>query len=162
MERTAPMDGISLEIRMSGTGQAEMAYLRHSGLELACSADDVRGMVVVDPNGHRLGHVDDLVIDASDRRARLLAVVSGGIGGLAPSECLIPVETVTKVDDRVHVDRDHQDVHALLRRSGGGDEFGDEPSTAPVERPSFGVVYARCGVTPFWSTQRVPVYFDDR
>ena len=86
-------------------GSAGLVYLSGSGLDLAVAADDVRGMVVVDPEGHRLGEVGDLVIDVRDRRARILSVVSGGILGLAAFERLIPVETIAKVDERIRVDR---------------------------------------------------------
>jgi sporulation protein YlmC with PRC-barrel domain len=138
-------------------------YLGRSGLELARRADDVRGLTVVDPNGHRLGDVDDVVIDAHERRVRLLSVVSGGILGLGRSERLIPVETVTKVDDRVHVDRDHVDVHTLRSRTGGGPGLRREQHEAqPPGPPSFREVYDRFGVTPFWAEGRAAVYFDQR
>ena len=55
-------------------------------------------------NGHRLGDVEDLVVDDQHRRARLLVVISGGILGLGATQRLVPVEAVTKVDDRVHVE----------------------------------------------------------
>lgn len=76
--------------------------------------DDPRGMVVVDPDGLRLGVVEAVI---TGRHATHLAVVSGGIFGLARSKVLIPVEAVTKVDDRLHVDRSHADVHHRRARS---------------------------------------------
>jgi sporulation protein YlmC with PRC-barrel domain len=85
------------------TADAGLTYLEGTGLELADPADDLRGMVVVDPYGYRLGTVDDLVVDIGTRRSRLLSVVSGGILGLAPREVLVAVEMITKIDERIHV-----------------------------------------------------------
>lgn len=136
----------------------EMMYLGRSGLELACSSDDVLGMVVVDPNGLRLGVVEDVVIDAQQRRARLLSVVSGGVLGLSLRHDLLPVETVTRVDDRVRVDRSHADVHAHLGRAG-------TPSSAARRRRapgSFAEVYDSFGLQPFWVAAPGPTYFHSR
>ncbi len=77
-------------------------------------AEDPRGMVVVDPDGLRLGEVESVVTERHDAH---LAVISGGIFGLARSKVLIPVRAVTKVDDRVHVDRTYADVHRRRARS---------------------------------------------
>lgn len=90
---------------------ANLVYLGSSGLEVSPPSDDLRGMAVVDLNGLRVGEVDDIVVDVHDRRARLISVVSGGILGFAAHQELIAVETITKVDDRVHVDRPSADVH---------------------------------------------------
>jgi hypothetical protein len=75
--------------------------------------DDPRGVVVVDPDGLRLGEVEAVV---TGRHAAHLTVVSGGIFGLARSTVLIPVEAVTKVDDRLHVDRTYAEVHRRRAR----------------------------------------------
>ena len=142
------------------TQHVEMVYLGSSDLELAVSADDVRGMVVVDPNGHRLGEVEDLVVDAPERRTRLLVVVSGGILGLNTRERLIPVDTITKVDDRVHVDRNHADERALP-----GQAVDTQTATESAHRPeqaslpSVAEVYRNYGVRPFWNADRGAVYF---
>ena len=70
------------------------------------------GLPAIDPEGRRLGEVDDLIIDETHRRARLLVVGSGGLLGLGRFERMIPIEMVTRVDDRVHVDRDHAAIPA--------------------------------------------------
>lgn len=137
----------------------ELLYLADSGLELAEPADDVRGLVVVTPEGIRLGEVGDLVVDRQERRARLLSVLSGGILGLGATERLVPVEAITRVDERVHVDRSH-----------AGDAYGgrrhDERS-APTESgtnpealdPPFAEVYERYDVIPFWAPGYVDAAF---
>ena len=115
---------------------AELVHLKGSGFEIAPATDDLTGMVVVDPSGLRIGEVDDMVIDDQTRRARLILVVSGGILGFGTSEILVPVETVTKVDDRVHVDRSYDDMQAGSIR-------------AETERP-FVEAYEAYGIVPSW------------
>jgi sporulation protein YlmC with PRC-barrel domain len=115
---------------------AELVYLRRSGFEIAPATDDLTGMVVVDPSGLRIGEVGDMVIDVEARRARLILAVSGGILGFATSEILVPVETVTKVDDRVHVDRSYNDMQAGSVLAG-------------TERP-FAEAYEAYGIVPSW------------
>lgn len=147
---------------MTATHQAEMVYLAESELDLSHSSDDVRGMVVVDPNGHRLGEVDDLVIDACERRARLLSVISGGISGLTVNTRLIPVETVARVDDRVHLDRDHADVHALATQIDGSRAALVNRHAGPVALAAVAELYDCYGVPPLWKAGTAAVYFHFR
>jgi sporulation protein YlmC with PRC-barrel domain len=145
------------------TEQIGMEYLAATHLELADPADDVRGFALVTPYGHRLGAVEDLVIDPHEQRARLLSVVSGGILGLGASERLIPVEAVTKVDDRVHVDRAQIDEDDDARHRGEpGPEAKGSYQPALTESTPFGDVYQRYGVMPFWSFGYVAPYFHRR
>ena len=46
--------------------------LEEGQVGLAAATDDVRGLVVLDANGHRVGEVEDLIVDEAERRARLL------------------------------------------------------------------------------------------
>jgi sporulation protein YlmC with PRC-barrel domain len=96
---------------MTGTNQIGVVSIDTSDLKLAHPADDLRGLTVVDPYGHRVGQVDGLIIDEGDRRARLLVVASGGILGLRRSRRLVPVDAVTQVDDEVHIEANHEHVH---------------------------------------------------
>ena len=75
--------------------QLGLVSLRESGHELADPHDDVRSLAVLDADGHRMGGVEDLVIDETHRRARLLFVTPGGVLGLGKSRRLIPVDLVT-------------------------------------------------------------------
>ncbi|MBF4764403.1 PRC-barrel domain-containing protein [Nocardioides islandensis] len=145
---------------MTQTHEIGLVYLAASDLELAHAADDVRGLPVVTHVGHRLGEVEDLVIDPVERRARLLSVVSGGILGLGVTERLVPVEAITRVDDRVHVDRGHP------AGDGEGRHRADPPGLAEegyrpelVDPPPFAEVYERYGVMPFWTAGYVAPYF---
>src|ERR671921_551712 len=67
--------------------------------------DDVRGKDVYDPEGQRLGSVEDLYIDRQEREVRFLEVGAGGFLGIAEKRFLVPVETVTQVtEDRVTIE----------------------------------------------------------
>lgn len=124
----------------------DLVYLGSSGLEIAPASDDLRGLVVVGPDGLRIGEVDDVVVDLPARRARLISVASGGILGFASRRALIPVEVVTKVDDRVHVDCSYADVHD---RAGGS----HERSSMDFDRVAAAVAeatYDAHGIVPFW------------
>jgi sporulation protein YlmC with PRC-barrel domain len=59
--------------------------------------DDVRGKDVYDPEGQRVGSVEDLYIDRQEREVRFLEVGSGGILGIGQKRFLVPVEEVVKV-----------------------------------------------------------------
>lgn len=133
------------------TTEASLAYLATSGLEMSPPGDNVTGLVVVDRHGLRVGEVEDVVIDTADRRARLICVVSGGILGGAPARTLLPVETVTKVNDRVHVDRSYaeiQDHRVVGVPSGTTQEWELDPEALTVEQ-----AYAAYGIVPFWRRQ---------
>jgi sporulation protein YlmC with PRC-barrel domain len=140
-----------------------MEYLESSDLELAVAADDVRGMAVVDLQGHRLGEVEDLVVDTHERRARLLAVASGGVLGLDPSRILIPVEAITKVDDRVHVAHSQWDVRGQVRSTVAiEDPDASSPERQIANLRSFAAAYERYELNPAWESNRSKVYFHVR
>ncbi|MBF4764410.1 PRC-barrel domain-containing protein [Nocardioides islandensis] len=128
-----------------------------SGLTLSDPYDDVRGLTVLDPDGHRVGDVEDLVIDETHRRARLLVVTSGGVLGLGETRRFIPVDLVTCVDEHVHMARVHP---------GGPDDdptaraAGDDPDL--VAGPPYADVYASYGFAPFWGMDYVTPYFHRR
>ena len=145
---------------MTETHEIGMVYLSASDLELAHSADDVRGLPVLTQVGQRLGEVGDLIIDPLERRARLLSVVSGGILGLGVTERLVPVEAITRIDDRVHVDRG-QSIDDGEGRHRGDDPALDQDGYQPelVDQPPFAEVYERYGVMPFWTAGYVAPYF---
>ena len=138
-----------------------MATLRGGDLVLASQEDDVRGMGVVDLNGHRLGDVDDLVVDKQHCRARLLVVTSGGLLGLPPTQRLIPVDAVTRIDDRVHVNQSlgHNRGDASPLETGQQAEYDRQLAEAP---PPYAEVYAHFGVTPFWAMDYITPYFHCR
>lgn len=75
----------------------ELVYLTSGEIELADPADDVRGLPVHDLNGLRLGEVEDLVVDVTHRRVRMISVVSGGLLGLSASRRLMPMAATRRV-----------------------------------------------------------------
>ena len=138
----------------------EMAPLRDSGIALATPDDDVRGMTVVSANGHRVGEVEELVVDEQHRRTRLLVVISGGILGLGVKQRLVPVEAVIKVDDRIHVDLALVTAHGDAARSQA--DLPDDHDCAFAEAPPYAWVYSRHGLTPFWGADYITPYFHRR
>lgn len=129
------------------TSDAILTYVGSSGLDVAPPDDDVTGLAVVDPEGLRIGEVEDVVIDTRDHRVRLICVVSGGILGFAADRTLLPVETVTKVDDRVHVDRSYSEIQA--RRAEVMEKDAASGRAGRPEEPAFEQAYVAYGVLPF-------------
>ena len=115
---------------MARTNELGLVTLKDSDLMLAHAEDDVRGLSVVDAEGAPVGEVDDLVVDEEERRARFLVVTAGGFLGLGKAKRLVPVDTVTDVDDVVHVERSSGEVHAL--------EFDPSSSRGPTWRACIG------------------------
>ena len=105
---------------------------------------------MLDANGHRVGEVDDLVVDQDERRARLLVVASGGVLGLGAHRHLVPVEAVARVSDHVRLHHDEGSVPP------------DEDSDAVLARGDYASIYERYGCTPFWEAAYAGTYFHDR
>lgn len=133
------------------TQQIGMVTLGNSDLVLANKDDDVRGMSVLDPNGHRIGEVDEIVVDEGERRARLLVVASGGILGFAEDKRLVPIEAIARVGDDIRLNYTHADVR-------DGAQYDPELKDAP----DFAEVYSYYGYLPFWQIGYTSHYFHDR
>lgn len=130
------------------TPQFQMMALSEGRVTLAHEADDVRGLVVLDGSSHRLGEVDDLVVDDEQRRARLLVVASGGVLGLGAHRHLVPVEAVARVAaDHVRLNRSDIDVLA-----------GAEHEASRVDPGDYVPAYEHYGCTPFWEQARPASY----
>jgi sporulation protein YlmC with PRC-barrel domain len=128
-----------------------MVALGDSDLALAAEEDDVRGMRVLDPNGHRVGEVREIVVDEEQRRARLLVVGSGGILGLGECRRLVPVDDVERVGDDVRLRATHDEVR------------GSSPyDPALADAPDYAGVYGYFGYTPFWLGGYPVPYFHQR
>jgi hypothetical protein len=117
-------------------------------------------MAVVDPSGYRLGEVVGLVIDTDEQRARLLNVLWGGVLGLSRCERLVPIEVVSKVDDRVHVARNHADLPAVSPALFDG--ASARHRSLLTDLSVIADVYGHFGVPPFWTVDRPPAYFHTR
>lgn len=119
-------------------------------VSLADHSDDVRGLVVLDANGHRVGEVEDLMVDQAERRARLLVVASGGVLGLGAHRHLIPVEAVARVSDHVRL---HLAEEAVPK---------NEDADSALDHGDYAAIYSRYGCTPFWDATYTSPYFHDR
>lgn len=75
-----------------------LTRLTRTRLAIALSDEDVRGPVARDRDGQVLGRIDDLLVDATDRRTRFLRIRSGGVLGLGGEISYLPVEAVIAVD----------------------------------------------------------------
>ncbi|KQW50931.1 hypothetical protein ASC77_25060 [Nocardioides sp. Root1257] len=135
----------------------ELAYLASTDLQsqLLPSTPDLRGMVVVDPHGLRLGEVADLVIDVAERRPRLISVLSGGLLGLTVGETLVPVEAIEQVDGRVRIAWSSALAHAHLlhhlTHRAPGRPSGPEPGSHDwLTRVT--TAYEAFGIRPFWES----------
>ncbi len=129
----------------------DLVALGDAQLGLAQEQDDVRGMTVLDPRGHRVGDVDEILMDERDRRARLLVIASGGLLGLARHRRLVPVEAVDRVGSTVRLER--SDLHVETG-------FDYEPDAG--HRVDYPAVCAYFGYAPFWEADRTAPYFHRR
>ncbi|MFC0623298.1 PRC-barrel domain-containing protein [Kribbella deserti] len=128
---------------MNEQQQPTLERLEDTDLTLADPADDIRGRTVVDPGGEEIGKVDSLFIDHDERRVRLLQISSGGILGIGDSKQLIPVDSVTGVDEEtVHVDQNREHVAR-------GPVY--DPDLARQDPRYFADVYGYYGAAPFWT-----------
>jgi sporulation protein YlmC with PRC-barrel domain len=88
-----------------------LVKLSRSNLMIDDPGDDVRGRHVVTVDGERIGEVDDLLIDATRGSVRFLVVGTGGFLGFGGHTSLIPIDAVSRVDERhVYIDHTHEHV----------------------------------------------------
>ncbi|HEX5387168.1 MAG TPA: PRC-barrel domain-containing protein [Gemmatimonadales bacterium] len=102
---------------MESAGDAgALLHLSDTDLALENPVWDVRGRKVLDADGEEIGEVDDLLIDAAERRVRFLQVSSGGFLGLGETRFLIPSGAVDEVTpEHVRVGRHREHVAAAPR-----------------------------------------------
>src|SRR4029450_4720983 len=83
---------------------ATLVRLSDTEPTIANPAEDIRDRTVVDRDGEEIGEVEDLLIDAHEKRVRLLEVASGGFLGLGKTKFLLPVEALNRIsDDTVYI-----------------------------------------------------------
>lgn len=124
-------------------------------LMTADPAQDVRGRSVLDKAGEDIGHVDDLLVDDREHKVRFLRVAAGGFLGLGEAKFLIPVDAITKVEDKaVHVDRTRDHVAR-----------GPRYDPTLMDEPYLNSVYGYYGYGPWWGAGYLypmfPYYRDD-
>lgn len=107
-------------------------------------AQDVRGYTVKDAQGQDVGHVEDLLIDDTEKRVRFLLVAEGGFLGIGEERFLIPVDAITKVGDKeVHISHRREDVASAPRYN--------PQLSFEKQRAIFPNLFAYYGFLPFWS-----------
>lgn len=121
---------------------ATLVRLGDTGLTLADPDQDVRGRTVVDRNGDEVGACQHLIIDEQERRVRFLEIGSGGFLGIGKEKRLVPVDAVTNVDDKIHIDHDREHV-----ASGPG--YDPELTPVPLQ-PDIEDIYGYYGYMPHW------------
>jgi sporulation protein YlmC with PRC-barrel domain len=126
------------------THDSELARLSDTDLILAEDHQDIRGCKVVDRHGSAIGHVDDLFIDETEKKVRMLQIRAGGFLGLGERHFLLPVDAVTSVTDSV--------VHVSVTLEGVVGSPGYDPRLEVAPSPiTWGPYYGYYGLAPFWN-----------
>jgi sporulation protein YlmC with PRC-barrel domain len=131
---------------------AKLIRLSDTELTIANPAEDIRGRAAVDRDGEDIGEVEDLLIDAHEKRVRLLEVASSGFLGLGKTKFLLPVEAITRIsDDRVYVNRTRQYIAGaphydpdLIHQEAGEKGYYSEGAY-------YGDVYHYYGYPSYWA-----------
>jgi sporulation protein YlmC with PRC-barrel domain len=124
--------------------------LNDTDLTTASPEEDIRDRDVLDSRGDKIGHVRDLLVDEDDQKVRFFEVAHGGFLGLGEERILVPVDSITEIDDEgVHIDRDRD----VVARSPAYD-----PEIAR-EIDYYDTLYGHYGVMPYWNAgYRYPAY----
>ncbi len=98
---------------MSKAQKRSVIYsLRDSGMKFRDSSKDIRGREVIGRDGEKMGTVDDLLMDDAESRIRFVQVAHGGFLGIGRDTFILPVNTVTKIEERaIHVDYTREEVN---------------------------------------------------
>ena len=123
---------------------ALLLRLNDTQLTVADPAQDVRGLQVVDNNDQPIGHVEDLLIDDTEKKVRFLLIGAGGFLGMGEKRFLIPVDAIAKIsNDSVRVDRTRDHVAA-------GPHYDPQLEDESLQQDHFSSVYGYYGFIPFW------------
>jgi sporulation protein YlmC with PRC-barrel domain len=116
--------------------------LNDTDLTTSSPEEDIRDRDVLDSRGEKIGHVKDLFVDEEEQKVRFFEVAHGGFLGLGEERILVPVDSITEIDDDgVHIDRD-RDVVA------GSPVYDPDIARAADYYDS---LYGHYGVMPYWS-----------
>ncbi len=123
------------------TPLAKLIRLSDTTLELASQAEDIRGRHVLDNKDDEIGEVHDLLIDDREKRVRFLLVEAGGFLGIGAQKIMIPVDAITRIDDK--------NVYVNLTR----DHVASAPPYDPdlIDERYLAQVYGYYGMGPFWA-----------
>jgi sporulation protein YlmC with PRC-barrel domain len=87
-----------------------LVSLKSGQIDLADTNEHILGRKVVDQSGQDVGKVDDLFVDANERRARFIAVKSGDMLGLGGKTVLVPVDAITSAGDPVTINASRERI----------------------------------------------------
>lgn len=82
---------------MSNPPNVRLERLSDSILIVVDPSQDIRGRVVLDKAGEKVGKVRDLFIDVADRKVRFVEIAHGGFLNIASEHYLIPAEAITQI-----------------------------------------------------------------
>lgn len=126
---------------MANDGAPVLEKLSDSEQTVETPDEDVRGRKVADTDGNEIGKIEDLLIDAPERKVRFLLVAHGGFLGLGEKKAYVPVDAVTQITaDEVFIDQSRERV-------------AEAPVYDPEltdEREYYSSVYGFYGYPPFW------------
>jgi sporulation protein YlmC with PRC-barrel domain len=106
---------------------------------------DIRGHIVIDRHGEKMGHVSDLFIDDAERKVRMLEISTGGLLGFGERHALVPVDAVTMVGAKdIHIDQTREHVS----KSPAYDPALVRLPTREYWEPFYGYY----GLSPYWGT----------
>lgn len=126
---------------MAASEGSTLQPLSETGLTVQDPWADVRGRKVLDAADEEIGKVDELLIDDTETKVRLLRVEHGGFLGIGADHFLVPVDAVTSVDDdSVRIDRERAEMT---------DVPGYDPDLAR-EPVYYRDLYGWWGYEPYW------------
>ena len=115
--------------------------LSDSTLTLERPEDDLRDRKVFDSDEEEIGRIGDLFIDQGENKVRFLMVKSGGFLGIGAEEILIPVDAISRIDEKgVHIAHGREHI-------AGAPQYDPELVTADYYQSLYGYY----GYGPFWS-----------
>lgn len=122
---------------------SKLLSVQDAGLTIENPAEDIRGRDVVDAAGEKIGHVNDLLIDDSEHKVRLMEIGHGGILGIGESKVLVPIDSIDRIDEEVvHVNQTRE-------RIAGAPRYDPE---LVEERDYYGSLCGYYGVGPYWGS----------
>jgi sporulation protein YlmC with PRC-barrel domain len=126
------------------TKNTELDKLTDTGLEIADSAQDIRGRKVVDRHGEEIGHVSHLFIDRDEKKVRMLEVRAGGFLGIGDRHFLLPVDAISGViEDEVKVNETRERIVAAPVYDPKLVEIPTQEYLQPL--------YGYYGFSPYWN-----------
>jgi sporulation protein YlmC with PRC-barrel domain len=91
---------------MTTDNYERLVKLGAAGQTVADGDNDIRGRMAVDRDGVEIGKIDDLLIDAEERKVRYLEIETGGFLGIDEEKSFIPVGAITSITKHeVHIDQ---------------------------------------------------------